>query len=248
MLILTSTSVSSSTLKNLKVVSCGPLNLPSLSSKFENLSSLRLVLSEIDDSTTAIPEDALQGLPNLEKLAVFYARKHHLPEKWSRHLNSLTELYLSHCNIRICLSEGWLRHLTSLEELAICWSEELVDFAEEFKHLNFLKRLELQGVDDMVSLPQSLQRLPSLQSLSLHELPQLSSLPDWLPNLASLTTLIIEDFPKIQSLPSNIRGMTNLRCLEIRECPQLKRQCEKPNGEDWPNIAYIPRLNISSPY
>ncbi|KAL8509115.1 hypothetical protein ACS0TY_016343 [Phlomoides rotata] len=248
LLILTSTSVSSSTLKKLKVLACDPLNLHSLSSMFENLSSFQLQFSEFDDSTTAIPEDALQGLPSLKKLTVISARKHRLPEKWSRDLNSLTELFLSDCNIGICLSKGWLRHLTSLEKLVISWSVELVDFAEEFKHLHFLKRLDLRHVDDMVSLPQSLQQLPSLQSLSLSQLPLLTSLPDWLPNLASLTILRIQDCPKIQSLPSSIRGMTNLRSLHISECSELERRCQKPNGEDWPNIAHIPRLYISSPY
>ncbi|KAL8504764.1 hypothetical protein ACS0TY_016088 [Phlomoides rotata] len=145
LLILTSTSVSSSTLKNLKEVSCGPLNLPSISSMFENLSSLVLQFSEIDDSTATIPEDALQGLPSLEKLAVVDAKKHRLPEKWSRDLNSLTELFLFRCNIRICLSEGWLWHLTSLEKLHICSSVELVDFGEEFKHLHFLKDPSLKN-------------------------------------------------------------------------------------------------------
>ncbi|KAL8511277.1 hypothetical protein ACS0TY_017910 [Phlomoides rotata] len=61
LLILTSTS----TLKHMKDVSCSPLILPSLSSKLENLSSLRLQFDNIDDTTTItcnnIQEEALQG-------------------------------------------------------------------------------------------------------------------------------------------------------------------------------------------
>ncbi|KAL8509121.1 hypothetical protein ACS0TY_016349 [Phlomoides rotata] len=119
-------------------MACDPLNLHSLSSMFENLSSLLLQFSELNDSTIAIPEDALQGLPSLKKLTVVSARKHRLPEKWSRGLNSLTGLLISNCNIRICLSEGWLWHLTSLVELRTYNCPELVEFAEEFKHLHSL--------------------------------------------------------------------------------------------------------------
>ncbi|KAL8509301.1 hypothetical protein ACS0TY_016489 [Phlomoides rotata] len=245
LLILESTFVSS-TLKNLKEVVCGPLNLPSLSSNLENISTLHLEFHEIDDDTcNNIPEDALQGLCNLKELKVFSARQHRLPEKWSQDLHSLAYFGLCYCKIGRCLPVGWLGHLTSLVELRIYECQELVDFAEEFKHLHFLKLLTLQCVDDMMSLPQGLQQLSSLQYLLLSELPLLTSLPDWLPSLASLTTLRIEDCPKIQSLPSSIQGTTNLRFLEITECPQLERRCQKPNGEDWPKIAHIPQLHIS---
>ncbi|KAL8509313.1 hypothetical protein ACS0TY_016497 [Phlomoides rotata] len=237
LLILPSTFVSS-TLKNLVEVTCGPLVLSSLPSNLENLLSLSLYLSKTDDN---IAEDAFRDLCSLKYLLVSGETKQRLPEKWSRDLNSLAHLYLWDCKI----PEGWLGHLTSLEDLHINECKELVDFAEEFKHLRFLKDLSFNSILDMISLPQGLRQIPLLQSLSLSGLPLLTSLPDWLPDLASLTDLVIEDCPMIESLPSSIQGMTNLRVLEIRECPELVRRCEKANGEDWPKIAHIPRLNIS---
>ncbi|KAL8506842.1 hypothetical protein ACS0TY_017657 [Phlomoides rotata] len=145
LLILTSTS----TLKHMKDVSCNPLILPSLSSKLENLSSLRLQFDNIDDTTkntcNNIQEEALQGLCNLKHLTVIHARKHRMPEKWSRDLNFVARLDLFFfCNIWSCLPEGCLGYFTSLQEIQIYHCTEL------FKHLHFLKDLTLRYIDDMV--------------------------------------------------------------------------------------------------
>ncbi|KAL8504857.1 hypothetical protein ACS0TY_016151 [Phlomoides rotata] len=242
--LLTLTSTVSSNLKNLKDVNCSPLILPSFSANLENLLSLELNFGEIDDATN-IPEDTLKGLCNIKKLTFNGAKKHQrLPEHWSRDLNSVTKLRLENCEMGSLFPKGWMRHLTSLEGLHILFCTGLVDFTEEFNNLHFLKRLTLQYLEDPVSLPQSFQHISSLQSLLLNRLPLLTSLPDWLVNLASLTHLAISHCPKIESLPSSIQGMTNLRSLSISECPELERRCQKPNGEDWPKIAHIPRLSI----
>ncbi|KAL8506833.1 hypothetical protein ACS0TY_017648 [Phlomoides rotata] len=242
LLILTSVS---STLKNLKEMWCSPLILPSYSCMLGNLSSLRLNLYVIDTCDN-IPEDALESLCNLKSLWITDSTKQRLPEKWFRDLHSLTEFGINNCQIGSCLPEGWLRHLISLEELHIFQSKELVDLAEEFRHLRFLKCISLLDIDEMVSLPQGLQQIPSLQFLSLGALPLLTSLPEWLANLVSLTRLRIHKCPKITALPSSIQGMTNLRMLDIWECPELERRCERTTGEDWPKIAHIPRLDIST--
>ncbi|KAL9177423.1 hypothetical protein ABFS82_01G056900 [Erythranthe guttata] len=224
-------------LKKLKKLKCGSLHLASLS-KLEVVTDLNV---NFWNRFTCITVETLQSLTNLKTLEISNAEDMSLQEEGMRALKSLT-----YCEKLTCLPEGWLRHLTALEELQIIECPEVVELPEEeVKYLKFLKKVNLRGLRKMVYLPKALQHLASsLQRLSLNNLPQLSSLPDWLGDFTSLEELTIIKCPKVTSLPTRIRGMTNLQYLCIWSCPELKKNCEKENGEDRHNIQHIPNLFI----
>ncbi|EYU41269.1 hypothetical protein MIMGU_mgv1a022367mg [Erythranthe guttata] len=232
----------STSLKKLKNLKCGSLNLASLS-KLETLTDLTV---HFTNTCKCIAVETLQSLANLKKLEIWEADERSLPEDGMRALKSLTSLSINYCRkLMGCLPQGWLRHLTALEELDIFQCDGVVELPDEVRYLKFLTKVELKSLPKMVYLPKALQHLSSsLQLLSLNDLPQMSSLPEWLGDFTSLEELTISECPKVTSLPTRIRGMTNLQFILVMECSELERRCEREIGEDWHNIQHIPHLCI----
>ncbi|KAL8063832.1 hypothetical protein ABFX02_01G052500 [Erythranthe guttata] len=230
-------------LKELNIRDCNLLTTASLS-KMDRNALTDLSMDFKHNMTTCFLIETLQSLTNLKKLTLKKASD--LPEQGMRALISLTHLTIDECDTQRCLPEGWLRHLTSLEELEISRCRELVELPEEgIKHLHSLKEVELYDLPKMVCVPKALNHLSSsLQTLFLYRLPELSSLPEWLGDMTSLQSLYVFECPKVASLPASIQGMTKLLLLRVLECPELKRRCERENGEDWHKIAHIPHLYI----
>ncbi|WCJ30728.1 Disease resistance protein (CC-NBS-LRR class) family [Euphorbia peplus] len=67
-----------------------------------------------------------------------------------------------------------------------------------------------------------------------------------LKNLSSFQKLHIKDCPKMLSLPQALQHCTTLQELEISGCPELKTRCRNRKAADWPIIAHIPFIQISS--
>jgi structure-specific endonuclease subunit SLX1 len=47
-------------------------------------------------------------------------------------------------------------------------------------------------------------------------------------------------------LPTTIQYLSGLKRLEIIGCPELENRCREETGEDWPKIAHVQDLYISS--
>ena len=87
--------------------------------------------------------------------------------------------------------------------------------------------------------------LSQLQYLRLWDVNDLESLPEeWLGNLTSLQRLQIRGCPNLTSLPQGIRNLTSLQKLIIWNCPHLRERYQGQIGEDWPNIAHVPYVNV----
>jgi Leucine-rich repeat (LRR) protein len=87
--------------------------------------------------------------------------------------------------------------------------------------------------------------LSQLQYLRLWDVNDLESLPEeWLGNLTSIQRLQIRGCPNLTSLPQGIRNLTSLQHLTIINCPHLWERCQRQIGEDWPNIAHVPYVNV----
>ncbi|KAL7159859.1 hypothetical protein ABFS83_01G055200 [Erythranthe nasuta] len=208
----------STSLKKLKKMNCGSLNLASLS-KLETITDLTV---HFTNTCKCITVETLQSLANLKKLKIWEADERSLPEEGMRALKSLTSLSVNYCRkLMGRLPQGWLRHLTALEELDILQCDEVVELPEEVKYLKFLRQVYLTSLPKMMS-----------------------SLPEWLGDFTSLEELTISECPKVTSLPTRIRGMTNLQFMLVMECPELERRCEREIAEDWHNIQHIPHLYV----
>ncbi|XP_074285404.1 disease resistance protein RGA2-like [Silene latifolia] len=136
-------------------------------------------------------------------------------------LSSVQILCISCCPELVSI-RGWLEHLSALESLSIKYCPKVELGGMSWHNLaGSLQHLELIGVYEMEELPEGMQCCTSLQFLSIGLCPKLKSMPKWMPKLTSLQELIIG------------------RCSK-----SLKERYQKPNGEDWPLIQHISRLDM----
>jgi hypothetical protein len=63
--------------------------------------------------------------------------------------------------------------------------------------------------------------------------------------LSQLQSLELTEVNDLESLPEEWLGnLTSLQRLVIRGCPILGQRCQRQTGEDWPNIAHVPYVEV----
>ncbi|WRX22673.1 NB-ARC - like 10 [Theobroma cacao] len=194
-------------------------NLKSLSNQLDNLSVLKHLDLRDCDKLEDIPE-ALQNL------------------------NALESLKLVGCDSLVSFPVNGLHGLTSLRTLTISCCERFASLSNGVMHLTQLEELRLLRCPMLNSLPEEIQHLNALRTLTISDCDGLTSVPNQIEQLTSLSKLEIGLCPNLTSLPQGLRSLTALKTLWIRGCPHLERRCKIEGGEDWPNIAHIPSIQI----
>ena len=142
-----------------------------------------------------------------------------------QNLTTLTSLTISYCeNIKTPLSRWGLATLTSLKKLTIASIFPQVSNAQRLPRLP--KTLTFLCIKDF-------QNLKSLSSLALQ-------------TLTSLEELWILCCPKLQLFCPREGLLATLSLLYITDCPLLKQRCSKGKGQDQPNIAHIPCVEMDN--
>ncbi|KAJ4829597.1 hypothetical protein Tsubulata_015431, partial [Turnera subulata] len=136
--------------------------------------------------------------------------------------SNLKELYIGGCNKLVADRRHWgLQTLPSLSFLHMASCKEVESFPEQRLLPSSLNTLWLSNFRELNSLGyKGLHHLSSLNELKLWECPKLESLPE-------------------EGLPSS------LKYLEIQRCQRTLMERCKEEGEDWPKIKHIHKINIS---
>ena len=251
-----SRGLSASNLTRLDIYKCQ--NLEYMSSEMRNLKSLEvlriwhcpgvksfpegdlppnLISLEVgwcENLKTPISEWGLQSLTSLSSLTIdgMFGDMVSFPDDKCLLPSSLTALTISGMPSLTSLPLPKLHSLTSLQ---VSGMESLASLP--LPKFHSLTSLQVSEMESLASLP--LPKLDSLISLNVREMKSLPSLP--LQNLTSLQSLCISSCPKLHSLgllPSTLEN------LEIHDCPIIKKRCLKGKGQYFPNIAYIPCIQI----
>ncbi|KAL6327696.1 hypothetical protein AAG906_022758 [Vitis piasezkii] len=173
-------------------------------------------LKTLPDCLNTLTYLCIEGFENLELL---------LPQ--IKKLTRLTSLIILNCeNIKTPLSQWGLSRLTSLKDLWISGMFlDATSFSDDPHSIIFPTTLTLLSLSYF-------QNLESLASLSLQ-------------TLTSLEELEIRSCPKLRSiLPREGLLPDTLSHLLVRHCPHLTQRYSKEEGDDWPKIAHIPRVQI----
>ncbi|XP_030945099.1 disease resistance protein RGA2-like [Quercus lobata] len=236
-----------------------------------NLTSLSsLVIEDMDDELTVLPDGLLQNhkmlemlkisnMPNLKSLTnqldnlsalnefhlVCCDKIESLPEGL-QNLHSLRELHIQGCNNLLSLPMNGLQGLSSLRSLHIGSCNKFCSLSEGIQYLIALEDLYIDSCPKLISLPEGLQHLTALRYLKIVNCEDLSSLPKQIGCLTSLSFLGILNCPNLTSIPDEIQNLTALKSLRIGECPHLEKRCKKDSGEDWHKISHIPHVDIIS--
>ncbi|MFQ6642088.1 hypothetical protein Gotur_018625, partial [Gossypium turneri] len=206
----------------------------------KQLDSLNVISCSLKSSS-----DLLDNLSCLKELYIQACSIESLPAGL-QNLSSLKTLNLNYCDSLVSLPVNGLQGLSSLSLLQIQNCKTLASLSEGVGYLTSLQDLLINECPELTSLPRSIQHLSSLQSLRIWNCRGLISLPDEIQHLNLLSLLEIRSCSNLMSLPQGVRNLNALKTLRIRGCPHLKRRCKKVRGEDWPNIAHIPSIDISN--
>ncbi|KAL5150563.1 putative disease resistance RPP13-like protein 1 [Glycine soja] len=240
--------------------SCSNNNIP-IHSCYDFL--LWLDISGGCDSLTTFPLDMFPILrkldiskcPNLQRISQGQAHNHlqtldidecpqleSLPEGMHALLPSLDLLNIIDCPKVEMFPEGGLP--SNLKYMSLYGSYKLMSSLKSALGGNHsLENLVIGGVD-VECLPDEGVLPHSLVNLWIRECGDLKRLDyKGLCHLSSLKNLHLQDCPRLQCLPEE--GLPkSISFLRIHNCPLLKQRCREPEGEDWPKIAHIKRVDI----
>ncbi|KAL2979368.1 hypothetical protein AAZX31_13G168700 [Glycine max] len=240
--------------------SCSNNNIP-IHSCYDFL--LWLDISGGCDSLTTFPLDMFPILrkldiskcPNLQRISQGQAHNHlqtldidecpqleSLPEGMHALLPSLDLLNIIDCPKVEMFPEGGLP--SNLKYMSLYGSYKLMSSLKSALGGNHsLENLVIGGVD-VECLPDEGVLPHSLVNLWIRECGDLKRLDyKGLCHLSSLKTLHLFNCPRLQCLPEE--GLPkSISFLRIHNCPLLKQRCREPEGEDWPKIAHIKRVDI----
>ncbi|XP_023891751.2 disease resistance protein RGA2-like [Quercus suber] len=242
-----------------------------LISSVMNLTSLSsLVIENVDDELTVLPDGLLQNhkmlemlkisnMPNLKSLTnqldnlsalnefcLEYCDKIESLPEGLQNLHSLRELHIRGCNNLLSLPMNGLQGLSSLRSLSINSCNKFCSLSEGIQYLIALEDLDIDSCPKLISLPEGIQHLTALRYLYIWTCEDLSSLPKQIGCLTSLSHLDIRYCPNLMSIPDELQNLTALKSLIIEECPHLKKRCKKDSGEDSHKISHIPDVWINS--
>ncbi|KAL6326862.1 hypothetical protein AAG906_012137 [Vitis piasezkii] len=212
----------SSTLKKLMIRDCAQLESISEEMFHSNNSSLEYLEIYKYPGLKIVPN----CLYKLRELEINNCENVELLPHQLQNLTTLTSLGISDCeNIKTPLSRWGLATLTSLKKLTIGGIfPRIASFSDGQRPPILPTTLTFLFIQDF-------QNLKSLSSLALQ-------------TLTSLEELWIQRCPKLQSFCPREGLPDTLSRLYIRDCPLLKQRCSKGKGQDWPNIAHIPNVQI----
>ncbi|PRQ32403.1 putative leucine-rich repeat domain, L domain-containing protein [Rosa chinensis] len=187
-------------------------------------------------------------MPNLKTLLVIKCPKlRSLPQHMHNLLPSLRELSLWDCPELESFPEGGLP--SKLEELRIRRCKKLLIGNRmqwglpTLTSLKFL-RVDFEGCEQVVdSFPDEGLLPTTLGSLYINCISKLDG--KGFTQLTSLEWLSISNSPELRCLPDE-ELPTSLSHLDIDHCPLLEQRCQRETGEDWPKIAHIKTIQISS--
>ncbi|KAJ6734569.1 LEUCINE RICH REPEAT CONTAINING PROTEIN [Salix purpurea] len=199
------------------------------------LGDLQSLANKVFDNLSALKSLSISACGALESL----------PEEGFRNMTSLEDLRIDDCGRLNSLPVNGLYGLSSLRHLSIDRCDNFASLTEGVRHLTALENLDLSQCPELNSLPESIQHLTSLRSLTIGGCKGLASLPNQIGYLTSLSRLEITDCPNFVSLPDGLQSLSNLSMLMIDNCPYLTKRCKKEEGEDWPKISHIPRIEIN---
>ncbi|KAB2023361.1 hypothetical protein ES319_D06G013000v1 [Gossypium barbadense] len=250
-------------IQSLKELHIGETNVTLLTSLIMNatvLTSLRI--SDFNE----LPDELLKNQKQLDRLNVFYCSlksSSDLLDNLSclkyldiqacsieslpaglQNLSSLETLDLNFCDSLVSLPVNGLQRLSSLCSLRVQHCKTLASLPEGMRYLTSLQDLLINECPELTSLPRSIQHLSSLRYLQIRCCRGLISLPDEMQHLSLLSEFSIINCSNLMSLPQGVHNLTTLQALRIYGCPHLQRRCKKVRGEDWPNIAHIPFIEI----
>jgi len=154
-----------------------------------------------------------------------------------RHLPNLTRISREG-------GENMFPHLSTLE---IIECPKLLNVSAGFECFTCVKDILITGCREKVEgVNEALRHMTALGKLTLDDLPNLESLPHCLGNLSLLHDLTIHNCSKLRCLPTCLSRSLQYLTISGYTHPELKKRCEKEKGEDWPTIAHIPHLDLST--